>query len=255
MMVFQDDLFQPKNAKKSALDNDAITESANQNRIIAKHFQITGLDGTVNICINVLTKEVLWKARVSIVKATADIYLIACPLCEECSYGDRLSSLEPSSNKLGAKHSFNQAQQTPFICQLKTIAAAKRLNTCFIKSINKKRDLQFFSKICACNSLFKYFCCPLRVEAIFPCGHFFFSTHTAVSEGIFRLSCHQYFLLNTSRKLKGEELKTEEIWMYLAGQRDILFMCSQKLWWKKNTAALKVDSITREKLETKRRKR
>ena len=59
MMVFQDDLFQPKNAKKSALDNDAITESANQNRIIAKHFQITGLDGTVNICINVLTKEVL----------------------------------------------------------------------------------------------------------------------------------------------------------------------------------------------------
>ena len=96
---------------------------------------------------------------------------------------------------------------------LSTITASKRLKTCFAKLINKqkKRDLKFFSKISACNFLFKYFCFPLRVEAIFPCGHFFFSTHTAVSEGIFRLSCHQHFLLNTSRKLKGEELKTEEI--------------------------------------------
>ena len=29
VMVFQDDLFLPKNVKKSALDNDAITKSAN----------------------------------------------------------------------------------------------------------------------------------------------------------------------------------------------------------------------------------
>ena len=52
------------------------------------------MDGTVNICITVLTKGVLWKAKVYKVKVTADTYLIACrPFCEECSYGDRLSSL------------------------------------------------------------------------------------------------------------------------------------------------------------------
>ena len=45
VMVFQDDLFLPKNIKKSMLDNDAITKSANLDRIIAKHCQHTGLDG------------------------------------------------------------------------------------------------------------------------------------------------------------------------------------------------------------------
>ena len=51
------------------------------------------MDGTVNICITVLTKGLLWNAKVSIVKVTADTDLIAGPFCEECSYGDRLSSL------------------------------------------------------------------------------------------------------------------------------------------------------------------